>query len=114
MVEVGAPGFYLVADGSTAMLNRALRFLIRVYQLTLSPLLALLDVAGGGCRFEPTCSRYCMQALTEHGTARGLWLGVKRLARCAPWGGTGLDPVPPTVHRRGKFVVPPAPLEEQD
>ena len=90
------------------MLNRALRFLIRVYQLTLSPLLALLDMAGGGCRFEPSCSRYCMEALAEHGTARGLWLGVKRLARCAPWGGTGLDPVPPR-RGRGDFRVPPAP-----
>lgn len=94
------------------MLNRALRFLIRVYQLTLSPLLALLDVAGGGCRFEPSCSRYCMQALAEHGTMRGLWLGVKRLARCAPWGGMGADPVPPALHRRGKFAVPPVPVDE--
>ncbi len=96
------------------MLNRTFRFLIRVYQLTLSPLLALLDVAGGGCRFEPSCSRYCVQALVEHGTARGLWLGVKRLARCAPWGGTGLDPVPPGPDRRGKFSVPPAPTTGQD
>ncbi len=110
MVEVGAAGLYPVA----AMLNRALRFLIRVYQLTLSPLLALLDAAGGGCRFEPTCSRYCMQALAEHGTARGLWLGLKRLARCAPWGGMGPDPVPPATHRRGKFSVPPPHGESGD
>lgn len=96
------------------MFNRALRFLIRVYQLTLSPLLALLDVAGGGCRFEPSCSRYCMQALAEHGTARGLWLGVKRLVRCAPWGGLGPDPVPPATGPRGKFSVPPVPVEERD
>ncbi len=112
MVEVGAPGFYLAAYGFIFMFNRALRFLIRVYQLTLSPLLALLDVAGGGCRFEPSCSRYCMQALSEHGTARGLWLGVKRLARCAPWGGMGPDPVPP---RRGRedFRIPPPPVSQE-
>ena len=88
------------------MVNRFLRWLIRLYQLTLSPLLSVLDVAGGGCRFEPSCSRYCMEALATHGTRRGLWLGLKRLARCAPWGGTGPDPVPP---RTGKFSVPPMP-----
>ena len=93
------------------MLNRALRFLIRVYQLTISP---LLDVAGGGCRFEPSCSRYCVQALAEHGTARGLWLGIKRLARCAPWGGTGFDPVPPARDFREKFSVPPMPPGDED
>jgi putative membrane protein insertion efficiency factor len=91
------------------MMNRLLRGLIRLYQLTLSPLLALFDVLGGGCRFEPTCSRYCMQALAEHGTARGLWLGIKRLARCAPWGGFGPDPVPPNP-RRKLFSIPPPPV----
>ena len=114
MVEVGTAGRYLAAAGPFAMLNRVLRFLIRVYQLTLSPLLALLDVAGGGCRFEPSCSRYCLQALAEHGTARGLWLGVKRLARCAPWGGMGFDPVPPATHRRGRFSVPRLTGQEKD
>ncbi len=69
--------------------------LIRLYRVTLSPLLALLNPLGGGCRFEPTCSRYCLDALTIHGTRKGLWLGIKRLARCAPWGGSGYDPVPP-------------------
>ena len=88
------------------MMNRFLRGCIRAYQLTLSPLLSVLDVVGGGCRYEPTCSRYCVQALREHGTWRGLWLGLKRLGRCAPWGGLGDDPVPP---RRTGFSVPPAP-----
>ena len=90
------------------MINRLLRGLIQVYQLTLSPLLSLLGGVGAGCRYEPSCSRYCMQALAEHGTQRGLWLGIKRLARCAPWGGSGPDPVPPAADRT-KFVVPPAP-----
>ena len=90
------------------MINRTLRGLIRLYQLTLSPLLSLLGGAGMGCRYEPSCSRYCMQALAEHGTRRGLWLGIKRLARCAPWGWSGPDPVPPAVGRP-HFAVPPAP-----
>ena len=93
------------------MMNRLLRGLIRAYQVVLSPLLSLLDVVGGGCRYEPTCSRYCLEALREHGTSRGLWLGLKRLGRCAPWGGLGYDPVPP---RRGTFTVPPAPPLEQE
>lgn len=90
------------------LLNRALRGLIRVYQWTLSPLLAAMDGIGGGCRYQPTCSEYCRQALAIHGTARGLWLGVKRLARCAPWGGLGEDPVPPPAPPRTAFSVPPA------
>lgn len=75
------------------MINRTLRGLIWLYQRLLSPLLALLDVVGGGCRFQPTCSHYCAEALREHGTGRGLWLCLKRLARCHPWGGMGYDPV---------------------
>lgn len=66
---------------------------IRVYQLTLSPLFA------GSCRFEPSCSRYAMTALEQHGLARGSWLALKRLARCHPLGGSGLDPVPPPHSR---------------
>jgi putative membrane protein insertion efficiency factor len=92
------------------MINRLLRWFIRGYQLLLSPLLAVLDPLGGGCRYEPTCSRYCAQALSLHGTRYGLWLALKRLARCAPWGGSGLDPVPPPRPRRSRidpFHVPP-------
>ena len=94
------------------MMNRLLRGLIRAYQIVLSPLLSVLDVVGGGCRYEPTCSRYCMEALRVHGTWRGLWLGLKRLGRCAPWGGLGHDPVPPP--RGGVFTVPPAPVDESE
>lgn len=51
------------------------------------------------CRFEPSCSAYAVEALTTHGALRGTWLTVYRLARCAPWGRAGYDPVPP---RRGQ------------
>lgn len=90
------------------LLNWLLRGLIRVYQFALSPLLRVFDVLGGGCRYTPTCSEYCRQALLTHGTGRGLWLGAKRLARCAPWGGLGPDPVPPAVGRTA-FTVPRTP-----
>ena len=68
---------------------RSLRALVRVYQ-TFS--------AGGPprCRYHPTCSTYAVEALERHGALRGSWLAVKRLARCQPWGGFGVDPVPET------------------
>lgn len=63
-------------------------FLIRIYQLGISPWL------GNNCRFQPTCSAYMMEALQKHGLFHGLWLGGKRISRCHPWGGSGEDPVP--------------------
>ncbi|HEY4282082.1 MAG TPA: membrane protein insertion efficiency factor YidD [Chthoniobacterales bacterium] len=74
---------------------RLLRLLVRSYQVLISPLLAWLSGPASGCRFQPTCSRYCIEALETHGCFRGLWLTVKRVGRCHPWGGSGLDPVPP-------------------
>jgi putative membrane protein insertion efficiency factor len=47
-----------------------------------------------GCRYLPTCSEYAVEALEHHGVATGGWLTVKRLSRCTPWGGHGVDPVP--------------------
>ena len=46
------------------------------------------------CRFTPTCSEYARQALIKHGPSKGLWLAIKRISRCHPWGGSGYDPVP--------------------
>ena len=62
--------------------------LVRVYQATLSPFL------GGACRFEPSCSRYGIEALRRHGALRGSWLTRRRLLRCRPYGPSGYDPVP--------------------
>ncbi len=62
---------------------------IRFYQLAISPHL------GANCRFTPTCSQYAIEALRIHGPVRGLWLAVRRILRCNPWGGSGYDPVPP-------------------
>jgi uncharacterized protein len=60
--------------------------LIRVYQLTLSPLL------GNVCRFEPSCSRYMVEALKKYGLLLGLAKGLRRLSRCHPWNAGGYDP----------------------
>jgi hypothetical protein len=68
--------------------------LIRGYQLLLSPF------AGGACRFEPSCSAYALSAVQEHGALAGLWLAIRRVSRCHPWGPSGLDPVPPRARAR--------------
>ncbi|HEX8296641.1 MAG TPA: membrane protein insertion efficiency factor YidD [Chthoniobacteraceae bacterium] len=73
-----------------------IRVFIRAYQWLISPILETLGGGpGSGCRFEPTCSHYFLEACETHGVLRGSWLGLKRLARCHPWGGMGPDPVPP-------------------
>jgi putative membrane protein insertion efficiency factor len=78
-----------------------LRVAVRIYQISLSPLLQWLGGPGAGCRFEPSCSEYFLQAIEAHGAARGSWLGLKRIARCHPWGGHGHDPVPLRLHPTG-------------
>ncbi len=72
---------------------RAVRLFVRIYKLTISPALVWLGGPGSGCRFEPTCSQYLLDAVEMHGAARGIWLGLRRIARCQPWGGSGFDPV---------------------
>ena len=61
---------------------------IRWYQRAISPLL------GHACRYEPTCSRYTLEAVERFGVVRGTWLGIQRLLRCQPWAAGGYDPVP--------------------
>jgi len=81
------------------------RVLIRLYRCTLRPLLLALGGAGSGCRHTPGCSAYFLEACEVHGVRRGAWLGVKRLARCHPWGTSGFDPVPPRpAHRRATYT----------
>lgn len=71
------------------MLGRILIALVRFYQVAISSWTA------ASCRFTPTCSTYAIDALRAHGPARGVWLSLRRIMRCHPWGGFGLDPVPP-------------------
>ncbi|QFS81538.1 Putative membrane protein insertion efficiency factor [Roseivivax sp. THAF40] len=70
-------------------LARLLALPVHGYRLFLSPWL------GRSCRFQPTCSAYALEALETHGALRGGWLAAKRIARCHPWGGSGVDNVPP-------------------
>ncbi|MCI5451033.1 membrane protein insertion efficiency factor YidD [bacterium] len=69
-------------------LARGLILPIRFYQCCISPL------TPPSCRFTPTCSQYAIEALRKHGPVKGLWLAIRRLLRCHPWGGHGYDPVP--------------------
>ena len=62
---------------------------VRIYQWAISPWLPKT------CRYHPTCSEYAIQALRIHGPVIGLLMGTKRILSCHPWGGHGLDPVPP-------------------
>ena len=61
---------------------------VRAYQLSIRPLLS------GQCRYLPTCSQYAAEAIATHGALRGGWMGMRRVMRCHPFGGSGLDPVP--------------------
>ncbi|MEX3016838.1 membrane protein insertion efficiency factor YidD [Gymnodinialimonas hymeniacidonis] len=61
---------------------------IRFYRAAISPWL------GSNCRYHPTCSAYAMEALRKHGALKGTWLATRRILRCHPWGGSGIDNVP--------------------
>lgn len=74
---------------ASRFVSEALILAVRGYQVVLSPLM------GGGCRFEPSCSAYMIEALRVHGVMKGLALGVWRILRCHPFGKSGFDPVPP-------------------
>lgn len=63
-------------------------FPVKIYQWVISPMI------GPSCRYTPTCSAYSIEALKKHGPLKGLWLSIKRILSCNPWGGSGYDPVP--------------------
>ena len=63
--------------------------IIKFYQKYISP-----HKGPGCCKYIPTCSQYGIEAIQKHGPIKGIWLAVKRICRCNPWGGSGYDPVP--------------------
>jgi len=70
------------------MMRSLVLFPIRFYRYAISPFMP------PHCRYHPTCSEYAAEAITLHGASRGLWMGMKRIARCHPWAEGGYDPVP--------------------
>ncbi len=77
--------------GRTGPLAALLVGLFAAWRLVVSPLV------GPSCRFQPSCSAYGIEAVRRHGAIIGLWLTLRRLGRCHPWGGHGPDPVPETA-----------------
>ena len=70
------------------MLGKLFIFIIRFYQMVISPALPAT------CRYTPTCSQYSIEAIKEWGALKGGYLAIKRILSCHPWGGHGHDPVP--------------------
>ncbi len=69
-------------------MKSAFVFLIRGYQLFLSPLFP------ASCRYYPTCSQYAIDAIEKHGAMKGSLLAAKRISRCHPFSAGGFDPIP--------------------
>jgi uncharacterized protein len=83
--------------------------LVKGYRLLISPWL------GSNCRFEPSCSTYSLQALSQHGAAAGSYLTLRRLVRCQPWCEGGHDPVPPanTASFFSRLLTPAASISSK-
>lgn len=76
-------------------LKSLIKFLIRTYQVTLSP-----RFSHGSCRYVPTCSQYALEAVEIHGVLKGSLLAIRRILRCNPFFKGGYDPVPPKKEKQ--------------
>ena len=88
------------------MVARILIWIVKAYQLVLSPFF------GQQCRFYPTCSQYAVEALQKHGAIRGSYYTVHRLLRCHPWCAGGHDPVPAQAPRLFTRLLSPLPSKK--
>ena len=87
-------------DALSRFARLALRAPIRLYRLTLSPLV------GHHCRYAPTCSAYAEEAIHRHGAWAGGSMAAARLCRCNPWGASGFDPVPDALPEGAHWYKP--------
>ena len=83
-------------------MTRILLALLHLYRRFLSP--ALHALGPGGCKFQPTCSEYAFEAVARHGLWRGGWLSLFRIARCGPFGTSGIDRVPADLGAAGALT----------
>jgi putative membrane protein insertion efficiency factor len=72
----------------TQLPSKLVILIFTIYQRIISPIMP------NACRFHPTCSAYGIEAVKKYGALKGSWLTIKRIVRCNPWGGHGIDPVP--------------------
>jgi len=79
-------------------MKKILLLLIRIYKMTLSPLL------GRHCRFLPTCSEYTYQAVERFGAGKGAYLGLRRILKCHPFHAGGHDPIPELSEVKSKWI----------
>ena len=79
-------------------MKKILLLLIRVYKMTLSPLL------GRHCRFLPTCSEYTYEAVERFGAGKGAYLGLRRILKCHPFHAGGHDPIPEIFEVKSKWI----------
>jgi hypothetical protein len=70
------------------MIKTIFIYIIKLYQYTISPLL------GPHCRFHPTCSNYAIESIKKHNILKAMYIILRRILRCHPWGKSGDDPVP--------------------
>jgi hypothetical protein len=70
------------------MIKNVFIYCIKLYQYTISPIL------GPHCRFHPTCSNYAIESIKKHNIFKAIYISIKRVLRCHPWGKSGDDPVP--------------------
>jgi len=82
--DKSSPRLSPLSRGAVWLLSLPIKF----YRGAISPMFP------PSCRYTPTCSQYALEALRKHGPVKGLWLAVRRILRCHPWGGSGYDPVP--------------------
>ena len=78
-------------------LRVSLLLVLRTYRMVVSPVKNVVLGIHGACRFYPTCSAYAEEAVQRHGVVCGVALATRRICRCHPWGGSGIDRVPETV-----------------
>ncbi|MBS1963373.1 MAG: membrane protein insertion efficiency factor YidD [Bdellovibrionales bacterium] len=75
--------------------------LVSLYRKALSPILHAVYGPAYGCRFVPSCSEYFGNAVEAHGVLKGGAMGLRRICRCHPLGGSGFDPVPAENTNKG-------------
>ena len=86
--EAESAGIIQVGEPAEGLLRTTVLALLNFYRCTLSPAIP------SSCRFYPTCSAYAYEAVSQWGVGRGIWLTLRRVARCRPFGSFGYDPVP--------------------